>query len=155
MIQVNCTALVTLTRELLPAMIEKRHGEILNVASIAGFQAVSTMTTYAASKAFVLSFSEGLRQEVMQHGIRVSCLCPGATYSEFSEVAKTTHRKPPAFVWMTPQRVAQIGLRGMRKNRAVVVPGLLYKILIYGQALIPRALVTAITATMFRPVSSR
>jgi len=152
MIQVNCSALVALTRELLPGMIERKRGEILNVASVASFQAVATMTVYAASKAFVLSFSEGLRHEVKQHGINVSCLCPGATYSEFAQVAQTKHREAPSFAWMTPERVAQIGIRGMQKNRPVVVPGLLNKALIYGQSLFPRWLVNAITATMFRPV---
>lgn len=152
MIQVNCSSLVSLTRELLPAMIERGSGEILNVASIASFQAVSTMTVYAASKALVLSFSEGLRSEVMPHGVHVSCLCPGATYSEFAEVAETKHREAPSFAWMTAENVARIGLRGMRKNQPMVVPGLLYKALIYGQALLPRRFVNAITAQMFRPV---
>jgi len=152
MIQVNCSAVVTLTRALLPGMIERKHGEILNVASIASFQAVASMTTYAATKAFVISFSEGLRLEAMRHGVRVSCLCPGATRSEFAAVAQTRHRDAPGFAWMTAARVANLGIRGMKKNSPVVIPGLLNKLLIHAQALLPRRLVNAITAWMFRPV---
>ena len=153
MIQVNCSGLVALTRALLPAMIARGRGEILNVASIASFQAVATMSVYAASKAFVLSFSEGLRLEVKRHGVHVSCLCPGATISEFSQVAETKHAKPPAIAWMTADAVARSGLRAMHRNKPVVIPGLLYKLMIYGQALLPRCLVNALTAYLMRPIS--
>src|SRR5260370_4092180 len=87
MVQVNCTAVVHLTRLYLPAMVERRRGDVLIVASTASFQAVPFISTYAATKAFDLLFAEGLAEEGKPYGVRVCALCPGSTESEFHEVA--------------------------------------------------------------------
>ena len=88
MIQVNCSAVVHLTRLYLPAMVERRHGDILIVASTAAFQAVPFISAYAATKAFDLIFAEGIAEESRRFGVRVCALCPGSTNTEFQQVAK-------------------------------------------------------------------
>src|SRR3981081_3366924 len=87
MVQVNCAAVVHLTRLYLPEMVERRSGDILILASTAAFQAVPYITTYAATKAFDLLFAEGLAEEMKPYGIRVCALCPGSTESEFHAVS--------------------------------------------------------------------
>src|ERR1700741_2386938 len=106
MVQVNCSAVVHLTRLYLPDMVARRRGDVLILASTAAFQAVPYITTYAATKAFDLLFAEGLAEEMKPHGIRVCALCPGSTESEFHVVAGRSRllkrtRKPPGR-WLEP-----------------------------------------------------
>lgn len=123
MIQLDCGSLVALTRRLLPEMINRGHGGLINVASTAAFQPVPTMATYGACKAFVLSFTEALWVETADTGVRVMALCPGATATRFFETANPstefmTRRQPPA-------QVADFALRRFeRGRRPSVVPGL-------------------------------
>src|SRR6202035_1344616 len=109
MVQVNCTAVVHLTRLFLPEMVARRSGDILILASTAAFQAVPYISTYAATKAFDLFFAEGLAEEMKPHGIRVCALCPGSTESEFHVVAGqeqfTARTQKPA------AKVARTGLQ--------------------------------------------
>jgi len=125
MIDLNVTAVVELTRGLLPAMLARRQGAVVNVSSTAAFQPVPYLTVYAASKAFVLSFTEGLAVELAGTGVRVQVLCPGPTATEFFEVAGTHSgllaRKMPS---MTAAEVVEISLRALEHGRLRVVAGL-------------------------------
>ncbi|EIM25927.1 SDR family NAD(P)-dependent oxidoreductase [Microvirga lotononidis] len=123
MIDLNVTALTSLCRLMLPGMIERRRGGILNVASIAAFQAGPYMAVYYATKAFVLSLSEALHDEARPHGVTVTALCPGPTESEFSETAGP---KGSGFFKgdaMSPAEVARAGIDGYEAGKAIVIPG--------------------------------
>ncbi len=124
MIHLNCTALTELCRLLLPAMQSRGRGGILNVGSTAGFQPGPHMAVYYASKAYVLMFSEALHEECRGTGVHVSCLCPGATATEFADVANMKDSLLFRMGTMTSARVAAIGVAGLDANRAVVIAGL-------------------------------
>src|SRR3954464_10704270 len=112
-IQLNVRALVDLTHRFIGPMRERKRGTIINVASTAAFQAVPYMATYAATKAFVLSFSEALWEENRPHGVHVMALCPGVTETNFFEAARG--RKPPARVAQTPEEVVEAALKGLNR----------------------------------------
>ena len=150
MVQVNCSAVVHLTRLFVPDMIARKQGGILIVASTAAFQAVPYISTYAATKAFDLLLAEGLAEELKPHGVRVCALCPGSTESEFHEVARQTqfvakHKQESA------QKVAHAGLQALAAGRSYVISGLGNYLGAQSQRLVPRRLVTRIAGTMFRP----
>jgi hypothetical protein len=147
MIDLNCGALTELCRAVAPGMIARKSGAILNVASTAAFQPGPGMAIYFATKAFVLSFTEALHEELRRHGVKVSALCPGPTATEFGEVAG--FGKPiPGFVMAEAAPVARAGLEGLDRNKAVVVPGLLNKLSSQGHRLLPRALLRKIAAAI-------
>ena len=131
MIDLNCGTLVQLAHAVLPTMIERKSGAILNVASTAAFQPGPGMAVYFATKAFVLSFSEALHEEVKKEGVVVSALCPGPTATEFGEVAGWKPAGPSAkiFVDMAADSasVVKAGLDGLENGRAIVIPGLMNK----------------------------
>ena len=139
MIDLNCGALAELARAVAPGMIERRSGAILNVASTAAFQPGPGMAVYFATKAFVLSFSEALHEEMKPHGVTVTALCPGPTATEFGSVAG--FRKSGAFDKFSASSpgVVRAGLDGLAAGRAVVIPGLLNKAGAQGHRLLPRA----------------
>ena len=143
MINLNITTLTQLTRLFLPDMITRGSGKILNVASVASFVPGPTMSVYFASKAFVLSFSEAVAEEVRGKGITVTALCPGPTESDFHTVAhdgnKTKDRKMP-----TSREVAGYGYRAMLKGKVVAVPGPDNKILVALIWFLPRSLIARI-----------
>ena len=149
MIQVNICAVIHLTHLYLPAMIERRRGDILIVASTAAFQGVPYITTYAATKAFDLLFAEALAEEVRPHGVRVCALCPGSTTTEFHEVAgqpeRTWRKREPA------GKVARVGLEALARGKSYVISGLGNFLGTHGQRLAPRRLVTRVAASLFRP----
>ena len=142
MIHLNISTLTLLTRYALPGMIARKHGNILNVASLAGFQPGGPgMSVYYATKSYVLSFSRGIRRELRGTGVSVTALCPGATRTEFEETSKAQHTL--LFRWSKPMEahaVAKAGFEGMRSGRAVVVPGLLNKFLAISPGLGPAAI---------------
>ncbi len=115
MIDLNVKSLVELTHRFLQPMIERRQGAIINVASTAAFQPVPYMATYAATKAFVLSFSEALWEENRAYGIKVMALCPGVTETNFFEAARG--HKPPARASQTPEEVVDTALRGLAHGK--------------------------------------
>jgi short-subunit dehydrogenase len=149
MVQVNCGAVVALTRLFLPDMIARRQGDILIVASTASFQAVPYQSTYAATKAFDLIFAEGIAEEVKRFGVRVCALCPGQTKSEFHEIANEPI--PGAMSVHTAEQVARIGLNALARGKHYVIPGLSNRLGMELQRLAPRRLVTAISERLFRP----
>lgn len=123
MVQLNCTALLELAHLAVADMRPRGRGGILNVASIAAYQPIPFLATYAASKAFVLSLSEALAEEVREDGIRVVALCPGAVETEFQGVAGTTVSEKTLGI-RTAEQVVAAGLAALEGNRTTVVPGL-------------------------------
>ncbi|PJZ68511.1 short-chain dehydrogenase [Leptospira perolatii] len=147
MIQVNVSALVELTHLFLKDMVDRRSGKILNVASTAAFQPGPMMTNYYATKAYVLSFSEGLAEEVRKEGVTVCCLCPGPTQTEFFEragVSKSPLLNSALVPKMTPAEVAKIGYEGVKSGRVVVISGIANRILAQSIRITPRFLVRKI-----------
>lgn len=130
-IQVNIAALTLLTRSLLPPMIARKSGAILNVSSSAGFLPIPGMAVYAASKAYVNSFSEALRAELRGTGLSVIALCPGPVHTEFGEIAKRPGREPergPEFVYVPVEQVVSNALAAAEADRPLVIPGLVMKL---------------------------
>jgi short-subunit dehydrogenase len=129
---VNIVALTTLTRAMLPAMLAEKRAAILNVSSSAGFLPIRKFAVYAASKAYVTSFSEGIRAEVRKQGVVVTALCPGPVDTEFNSVAargaRERHPPSPSFIHMPVEDVVRAGLAGIERNKPVVVPGIVMKI---------------------------
>ncbi len=149
MIQVNITALTELTKLALPALLERRRGWILNVASTAGFVPGPFMSVYYASKAYVLSFSEALVCELAGSGVSVTVLCPGPTRTQFATTAHSGDSKLfQGGRAMEAAPVARAGLAGLFAGKAIVVPGLQNKLMIQALRIAPRWLVRRITRSM-------
>jgi len=144
MIQVNIAVLTKLTKLFLPAMIERKQGKILNVASTAAFQPGPLMAVYYATKAYVLHFSEAIANELRGTGVTVTCLCPGPTRSGFQEMADIENVKLVRAGMMSSERVARIGYEGLLKGKTVVVAGLRNKISAFLVRLGPRSWVRRI-----------
>jgi len=149
MLELNVVALTDLTHAFLGPMRERRRGAVVNVASVAGFQAVPGFAAYAASKAYVIGFSEALAEEVRAEGIRVQALCPGTTATEFFEVAGMPPGARSRF--MTPEAVVEASLEGLARGRTVVVPGPQNWLAAHGGRLLPRAVLTRLAAIATRP----
>ncbi|MBS1840203.1 MAG: SDR family oxidoreductase [Acidobacteria bacterium] len=149
MVQVNCSAVLHLTRLYLADMIARRSGDILIVASTVAFQAVPYISTYAATKAFDLFLAEGLAEEMKPHGIRVCALCPGTTESEFHDAA--AHPAHARRRSETAQKVAKTGLRALAAGKSYVISGTANYLGAHSQRLVPRRMVTRIAANMMRP----
>jgi short-subunit dehydrogenase len=128
---VNVNALTVLTRAVLPRMLAAQNGGILNVSSCASFLPMAGFAVYAASKAYVTSFSEALRVELRHTGISVTALCPGPVNTEFMDVAdrRGSKRQPtPEFAHVSATRVARLGLQGLEDDKALIIPGAIMKI---------------------------
>ena len=137
---VNIVALTTLTRHLLPRMIARRCGGILNVSSSAGFLPIPDFAVYAATKAYVTSFSEALRAELRGTGVSVCSLCPGPVHTEFQEVAKRPGAQPdtgPEFVFVSVEEVVRDALAALEADRPLVIPGFPMKIGMFLVRIIP------------------
>jgi short-subunit dehydrogenase len=148
MIDLNVGALTDLCRVVAPAMIERKSGAILNVASTAAFQPGPKMAVYFATKAFVLSLTEALHEELKPHGVHVTCLCPGPTRTEFGEVAGFGGNGLFDRVAMESPAVVTAGLDGLDRNKAVVVPGLVNKIGAGSTRFAPRFVVRKIAGSI-------
>lgn len=138
LLHVNVQALTLLTRLTLPGMLARGRGRILNVASTAAFFPGPLMTVYYASKAYVLSFSQGLAGELAGSGVTVTCLCPGPTATGFQERAGLRGGRLVGRSLMDPARVAREGYAGLRRGRALVVPGALNRFAIQIPRWLPR-----------------
>ena len=152
MVQVNCSAVVHLTRLFLPQMVARGRGDILILASTASFQAVPYISTYAATKAFDLLFAEGLAEEMRPYGIRVCALCPGSTESEFHAVAG---QEQFARKTETAEKVAHAGMKALAAGKSYVISGLGNYLGAQGERLVPRRMVTRIAAGLFKPKSGK
>ena len=148
MIDLNVGTLTDLCRTVAPAMVKRKGGGILNVASTAAFQPGPNMAVYFATKAYVLSFTEALHEELKPHGVKVSCLCPGPTRTEFGEVAGFGGNAAFDKVAMGSPEVVEAGLRGLDRNHAVVVPGLVNKITAASTRFAPRSMVRKIAGSI-------
>ncbi len=144
MVQVNVAALMHLTRLFLPEMIERRRGGVLNVASTAAFQPGPGMAVYYATKAFVLSFSEAVAEELIGTGVTVSALCPGPTATNFAAVAGARTSTFFDRHAMSAASVAAIGHRAFRQGQVLEIAGFRNRSLAFGVRLGPRALVRKI-----------
>ncbi|HEY8056135.1 MAG TPA: SDR family oxidoreductase [Terriglobales bacterium] len=145
-VQVNVAALVELTRGCVAGMVERGRGAVMNVASTAAFQPVPWLATYAASKAFGLSFSRALHEELRGTGVHVMALCPGPTETGFFAVAKARPRPPI----QTPDEVAALALRGLRRRQAVVVCGGRNRVLAALSPRLPAGMVTRLAGSGIR-----
>lgn len=145
-IQLNVTAVAHLTRLLLPAMLARRRGAVLNVASTSGFNPAPLMATYNATKAFVLYFTEALAKELRASGVRVTALCPGYTATGFQRRAGMEGTQ-----WvrqqqgMDPARVARAAIDALQRGRTIVVPGAMNRLMTFLPRLLPRAWTVGIT----------
>ena len=149
MIDLNVGALTDLCRGVVPGMVARKSGGILNVASTAAFQPGPNMAVYYATKAFVLSLTEALHEELKPHGVNVSCLCPGPTRTEFGEVAGASPvNNLFDRVAMDSPEVVTAGLDGLDKNKAVVIPGFVNKLTANGGRFAPRSTVRKIAGSI-------
>jgi uncharacterized protein len=152
MLHLNVTTLTELTHRYLPGMLRRGSGAIVNVASTAAFQAVPYLGAYAATKAYVLSFSEALHEECRARGVLVMALCPGATATEFFDVAQlpgdaTTNMARNA---QTPEEVVEAAFQGLRERRSYIVSGFVNYFLAQSSRLLPRELVTRIAGSFIK-----
>ena len=148
-VRLNCVAVVDLTARLLPGMVERGRGTVVNVASGAAFQPMPHLAVYGATKAFVLSFSEALWAEVKSKGVRVIAVCPGATQTEFFEANGT--EVVTASGMRTPEDVVKTTLAGLRRRRPSVVDGTLNTMLAFLPRLMPRRVSIAVAERVARP----
>jgi uncharacterized protein len=148
MIDLNIGTLADLCRAVAPGMIEQKSGGIINVASTAAFQPGPKMAVYFATKAFVLSLTEALHEELRPHGIHVTCLCPGPTRTEFGDVAGFGGNGLFDRVAMESPEVVKAGLEGLDRNKAVVVPGLVNKLTANSGRFAPRSVVRKIAGAI-------
>ncbi|MFL6209588.1 MAG: SDR family NAD(P)-dependent oxidoreductase [Pyrinomonadaceae bacterium] len=148
MIDLNIKALVALTQLYLAPMRERKRGAIINVASTAAFQPVPYMATYAATKAFVLSFSEALWEENRARGIKIMALCPGVTETNFFDAAQMTH--PPMRIAQTPEAVVDTALSALERGRSHVISGWVNYLQTEAERLLPRSVITRIAGSAIR-----
>jgi uncharacterized protein len=153
MLQLNVVALTELTRWFLPSMVSRRRGRILNVASTAGLQPGPMMAVYYASKAYVLSFSEAIAEELRGTGVTATALLPGPTRTEFFARAEITGSRLMRFGMAEARGVAEAGYRGMEAGRVVVIPGFANRALALAVRVVPRFLVRRVVREINRVVS--
>jgi short-subunit dehydrogenase len=149
LIQLNITSFTLLCRLFGADMVKRGSGGILNVASTAAFQAGPLMSTYYASKAYVLLFSEAIKNELKPDNVTVTVLCPGPTQTEFfkrNDMIGTGLERSPHI--MSAARVAEIGFSGLLKGKTIVIPGLINKVLAFSVRLVPRRIATAIAFSL-------
>ena len=150
MVKTNVDAVVHLCTLFVPGMVERGRGAVGNVASVGAFQPLPGQAGYAASKAFVLSYSHGIRQELVGTGVTVTVLCPGPVRTGFAEVAGMTDEEAgaslPEVMWVPVEKVAADAVDGMDKDRGVVIPGRVNQLGALGGYLLPRRLLLPILA---------
>ncbi len=147
-IQLNVGALTRLSHAAICSMVPRGRGYLLNVSSVASFQASPRLAVYSATKAYVTSLTEALHEEMRGTGVRVTALCPGLVRTEFQSISSTEQysRDFPSFSWLDVTDVARAGLRDMARGKVLSVPGALYKGLFTVSDLLPRALVRRISS---------
>jgi short-subunit dehydrogenase len=143
-LQVLLRSWLDLAHGLLPAMLDRGHGRIINVASVASYLSVTPKSLYGPTKAFILQWSKTMHADLKQRGIHVTALCPGYTRTEFFDVngAREKVQRVPRLLWLTPDRVAKDALRAVERGRPVCIPGVLYAIICRLAPLLPSGLRT-------------
>jgi len=151
-ISLNINALTRISHEAVRQMQPRGRGYLLNVSSVASFQPGPALAVYAATKAFVTSFTEALHEELRGSGIRVTALCPGLTHTEFQSISNTSGLESgfPEFAWMSADDVARDGLRAVADGKAICVPGLVNKSLATVSTFTPRGLARRIAGLATR-----
>jgi uncharacterized protein len=154
MVRLNVEAVVDLTSRFLGPMVEKGRGGVINIASTAAFQPLPGSAVYAASKAFVLSFSEAIRTELRGSGVTVTAVCPGPVKTEFTEVAGVggVEERTPGAVWMTAEEIARHAVNGAERDRRVVVPGTLNRATALAGQHSPRAVALPLISRIWRNI---
>ncbi|CAN5253897.1 SDR family oxidoreductase [soil metagenome] len=144
MLQVNVVALTTLTRALLSGMLARKRGAVLNVSSCASFLPMPGFAVYAATKAYVTSFSEALRMELRGSGVTVTALCPGPVHTEFDGIARRAtnpdQRAAPELAYVPVEKVVRDGLEGVARTRPIIIPGVVMKLAMTAVRLTPMPL---------------
>src|SRR5579859_6638783 len=153
-IRVNVEALYMLTRKIVPAMVERKRGGILNIASIVAFQAIPYWTTYAATKAFVLAFGEGLAYELQGSGVRVVTVCPGFTKTGLYVDSGVPGMAGRLLPFATPEEGVRVALAAYNAGRVIRVVGLANRLLALSGALTPRFMLRWLMAKMFAPTTA-
>ncbi len=148
MLELNIVTLTKLTHIFANQFVKNKRGSILNVASTAAFQPVPLFAVYAASKSFVLSFSQAVREELGEQNVNVSVLCPGATATAFHVRAGTDKIFSKNFTMLDVKLVARIGVQGMLAKKAIIVPGFTNRMMIFSQRLSPRGIVVKFAKQM-------
>jgi short-subunit dehydrogenase len=149
MVRLNVEAVVDLCGRYVPAMVQRGRGGVLNVASTAAFQPLPRQATYAASKAFVLSFTDSLHEELSRTGVTATTLCPGPVRTEFWQASGIEAGGLPAFVLADAAEVAEAGVNGLEKGRRVVVPGPLNRAGALGGQLAPRGVLLKVAGKVY------
>jgi uncharacterized protein len=154
MVRLNVEAVVDLTSRFLGPMVQKGRGGVINIASTAAFQPLPGSAVYAASKAFVLSFSEAIRTELRGSGVTVTAVCPGPVKTEFTEVAGVggVEERTPGAVWMTAEEIARHAVDGAERDRRVVVPGTLNRATALAGQHSPRAVALPLISRIWRNI---
>jgi short-subunit dehydrogenase len=152
MVRVNCEAVVDLTSLFLTGMVERGRGSVINIASTASFQPLPGSAVYAASKAFVLSFSEAVRTELRGSGVSVTAVCPGPVKTEFTEVAGVPglEDRTPGAAWMSAEEIAKHALDGAARDKRVVVPGAINRATALAGQHSPRAVALPLISRVWR-----
>jgi short-subunit dehydrogenase len=153
MIRVNCEALVALTSAWLPGMVDRGLGAVIQVASVAAFAPAPVQAVYAATKAFVLSFSEAVSAELRGTGVTMTALCPGPVATPFIEAGGFKRDKEsmgPSFAWSSAEDVAKAGIEGADKGKRVVVPGIGPRATAFLGQHAPRSIVLGPVASFYR-----
>ena len=153
LLQVNLLTLTKLTWLFLPGMLKRKSGKIMNVGSIASFAPSPNFALYNASKAYVLFFSEALREELKGTGVSVTCLCPGATATNWQARAGAVGIRLNKLRIVDAKTVAETGYKGLMKNKRVVIPGLDNKITVLSSQLAPRAMILKVTPFLTQKTS--
>jgi short-subunit dehydrogenase len=150
MVRVDVEAVVELCSRILPGMVERGRGAVLNVASVGGFQPLPGQAGYGASKAFVLSYTDSLHAELAGTGVTATSLCPGPVATGFGEVAGITQDEAesalPRFMWESAESVARAGIAGLDRGRSVVIPGAANVVGAYAGRVLPKSLLLPILA---------
>jgi short-subunit dehydrogenase len=153
-IRVNVEALYTLTRQMAPGMVARKRGGILNIASIVAFQAIPYWTTYAATKAFVLAFGEGLAYELRDSGVRVVTVCPGFTKTGLYADSGVPGLAGSLLPFAAPEEVVRVALAAYDAGRVVRVVGLINRLIALSGAFTPRFILRWLMAKVFVPSSA-
>jgi len=152
LLSVNVHAVMRLTLAVLPAMVARREGDIINVSSVAGFAAAAPGSTYPASKAWVTNFSESVAQSVAPSGVRVMALCPGYVRTEFHRRAGIDMTSTPEWLWLDADKLAEHAIRDLRRGKLVSVPSWKYKVAVFGLRHLPRSLLARVARNTRRRV---